>query len=171
MTSNFNLLTILHVGAFLFLAAIFIVVWLFPQLLNSQRRTKMIVCGGINSIFVAAVVWFTGDFFIPMPKIQLVTIAVVLFWSLIALFIGGYYDIRLRIELEAKYFDEMLRFRVRNLKYALVVIVISLVLGLITGWIPDNFGRSISGLLLAVIFRAIYGGFVGVLLDLSTKSP
>lgn len=171
MTSNFNLVTTLQICAFLFLATIFIVVWLFPQLLNSQRRTKVIACGGINSIFVAAVVWFTGDFFILIPKIQFVTIAVVLFWSLIALFIGGYYDIRLRIELGAQYFDEVLRFRVRNLKYALVVIAISLVLGLMTGWIVDNFGRSTSGLLLAIIFGAIYGGFVGVLLDLTTKSP
>ena len=162
---NLSIITILKICTLLLLPMMFLVIWLLPRLFNSKRHSKMLVVAVIVSTFILLTMITMNQTPRQLQNIKFITAVVVIFWSLIGFFIGTYYDIRLRVELGPKYYNEVMDFRAHAMKYAFVGFMLSLALGVFIGWIVITFGLSLIGCILGILFGAFYGGVLGRLLD------
>lgn len=163
---NLNPLAILQISILLFLPMMFIFIWLLLKLMISNRYIKVISCAGVITIFILITLGLIDNAPFLVKSQKTITILVVIFWEIVGIFIGAYYDVRLRVERHANYYNEVLRFRTQALMYAIPYTVFCIILGLVTGWMIITFGFSISGILFSIMFGTIYGGLLGIVLDI-----
>lgn len=164
MFSNLNPIHSLILWAIVAVPFVIGVIWLLPRFLDSNCVTKMLVGSIIVSIITALIIKFVEGSSIQIQNIKFIAIFTALVWGILGFLFGAYFDVHLRVELGAKYYHKFLR-RSRGIEYGVVGVVVSFPLGIIVGWLALVFGDSSLGLIMRVGVGAVYGGFLGKLID------
>jgi hypothetical protein len=158
-------ITILKICVIMIVPIMIGIIWLLPKFLHSQRFTKMIVGAIIVSAYMATTVGLLGIGNLQIQSIRLITALTAFIWGVTGFLIGAYFDVRLRIELGSTYYQKFPRLRMYAVEYGVISATISLLPGIVTGWLIVTFGASIVGLFLSIIMGTLFGGIFGRVLD------
>jgi hypothetical protein len=164
-----SFVTALKVCAIIAVPIMVVIIWLLPKFLNSKRSTKILISAIIVSSYAAFTVGIAGNSSLQIQNIKFVAVLTAVVWGGIGFLVGAYFDVRLRVKLGTRYNQEFPRLQMYGVKYGVIGAIISLPLGIITGWLVAVFGASFWGFLLSTVTGIIFGGILGWGLDLGKK--
>ena len=168
MSSNLGLVGLLKICAIVMVPFMVGVIWLLPKFLNSKTWTKMIVGAMIGSSYMVFIVSLVDSSGIQIKNSWPTVVLTSIIWGIGGFLVGAYFDVRLLSEPGLNYFQKYGR-SAYALGYGIVGAVISLPLGVISGWIAITWGSFIVGIILGAIVGAVYGGLLGLLFDKVVK--
>lgn len=147
------------------------IIWLLPSFLDSKRLVKVTVGAVVVALFTVTTLIIVDNSGLHIQSVKIVAAIGAVVWGILGFFVGMYFDVRQRVKLGPQYYQEMLRLRNHAVEYGIIGAIISLLPGVVTGWIITTFGDSILGIFLSIVFGASFGGVLGGLLDkLSARS-
>jgi hypothetical protein len=164
MDSNFDLIGILKICAVVMVPFMVGVIWLLPKFLNSKTRTKVVAGAVIGSVFMVGLVGLVNYSGIPVKNGWLTVVLTAIIWGIGGFLVGVYFDVRLLGEPGLNYFQKYGQ-SAYALGYGIIGVVISLPLGVISGWIVMTMELSFVESGLSGIVGAVYGGLLGWLLN------
>jgi hypothetical protein len=164
-----NLLTTIKVCAIIAIPLMVVVIWLLPKFLNSRRSTKILISAIIVSSYAVLTVGIAGGTSLQIQNIRFVAVLTAIIWGGLGFLVGAYFDVRLRVKLGTKYYQEFPHLRMYGVEYGVICAITSLPLGIITGWLVAIFGASFWGFFLSMVTVIIFGGILGWGLDLGKK--
>jgi hypothetical protein len=168
MNSNLGLIGFLQICAIVMVPFMVGVIWLLPKFLNGKIQMKMIVGAMIGSSFMVFIVSLVGSSGIQIKNSWPTVALTAIIWGIGGFLMGIYYDLRLLSKLGLNYYQKPLR-SAYALGYGIVGAVISLPLGVVSGWIIMTWGTSFVGISLSGMLGAVFGGLFGWILGKVVK--
>ena len=160
-----NLITTLKICAVALVPIMIVFIKLLPKFLQSDCSAKMLIGAIVLSVYTAV---FAGTIDSSSLQIQSTSFVVLLnafVWGGVGFLVGIYFDVRSRVEMGSKYYQEFWHLRLHGAEYGILGAIASLPLGSITGLLLVTFGASPIGLLLSFSAGFINGGIFGWGLD------
>ncbi|MBK7897696.1 MAG: hypothetical protein IPJ90_23010 [Anaerolineaceae bacterium] len=158
---NLNLITTVKICAIVAVPIMVAIIWLLPKFLNSRRSIKMLIGAIIVSIYSVLIVSIVDGSSLQIQNMKFVATFTALVWGGAGFLVGAYFDVRSRVELGTKYYQEFPRLRMHGAEYGVIGATISLPLGIVTGWIVMVYGASLIGLILSITVGIVLGGLLG----------
>lgn len=138
---------------------------LLPKFLQSCRSVKMLIGAIFLSIYTAVFVGTIESRSLQIQSFWFVVLLNAFVWGGAGFLVGIYFDVRSRVEMGSKYYQEFWHLRLHGAEYGILGAVASLPLGSITGLLLVTFGASPLVLLLSFSAGFINGGIFGWGLD------
>ncbi len=162
---NINLIAAIEACTIITVPLMVAIIWFMPKILNSNLTTKILIGAIIISAYMALIVVFVDSSSLQIQNIRFVAILTAVVWGGLGFLVGIYFDVRLRMELGTRYYQEFTRLQMYGVTYGIVGAIISLPVGIIAGWLVVVLGASLWGLLLSIAIGSIFGGVLGWVLD------
>lgn len=165
-----NPILVLKICAVALVPVAIVFVKILPKFLHSGRSAKMLIGAIVLSIYTAVFVGTIDSSSLPILSIWFVVLLNVFVWGVIGFLMGTYIDVRSRVEMGSKYYQEFWHLRLHGAEYGVLGAIASLPLGFIAGWLIVAFGASPLGLLLSFSAGFVVGMVLGWRLDRYTHN-
>lgn len=165
-----NPIALLKICGVVLVPVMIVLIKLLPKFLQSGRSAKMPIGAVVLSVYTAVFIGMIDSISLPIQNIWFVVLLNALVWGGVGYLLGIYFDVRSRVEMGRKYYQEFWHLRLHGLEYGVLGAIASLPLGFIAGWLVVTFGASLVGLIVSFTVGLIIGGLLGWQLDRYTLS-
>lgn len=130
-----NPIVTLKICAVALLPFALVVIKLLPMFLRSGRSIKMLIGAIALSIYTAVLVATIDSSSLPIQNFWFVVVLNALVWGGVGFLVGIYFDVRSRVEMGSKYYQEFWHLRLHGVEYGVLGAIASLPLGFTAGWL------------------------------------
>lgn len=153
-----NPLSALKICTVAFVPVALVIIKLLPKFLQSGRSIKMLIGAIVLSMYTAVLVATIDSSSLPIQNFWFVVVLNALVWSGVGFLVGIYFDVRSRVEMGSKYYQEFWHLRLHGVEYGVLGAIASLPLGFTAGWLVIALDTLWLVLLLSFSTGFIIGG-------------
>ncbi|MCC6601660.1 MAG: hypothetical protein IT327_00530 [Anaerolineae bacterium] len=130
-----NSLATLKICAVALVPVMFVFIWLLPKFLQSGRSIKMLIGAIVLSMYTAVLVATIDSSSLPIQNFWFVVVLNALVWGGVGFLVGIYFDVRSRVEMGSRFYQEFWHLRLHGVEYGILGAIASLPLGFTAGWL------------------------------------